>query len=428
VSRQLVNQLLRRSPAGDVLSAGLARRARYALRRPLRGELADIPLYAIDDAGSARVLGALSLVAPEGTLLPLEATAWPVPAQSRDGWWDGLPYPVHSIRPQGYLGREFAHNEHRTLGVSANPDEWTDDDILWVLSRRGADTVGNLVLGNEAYSLWLERKLALPDSIPPKRLAEAYLRRAEDAVARAGSGSSAAGEFPKFTARRDLPGASTPHVIVKFSGAGQSATERRWGDLLVCEHLALERAHQLPGVSTARSRILTFAGRVFIEVERFDRVGMHGRLPQCGLDALSPAFLGSTRTQWPELVGELHRMGLVAATDMAAVEYLWWFGRLIANADMHLGNLSFHVQETLRLTPAYDMLPMAYAPLPGGELPVREFAPALPLPREQPAWLAAAREAVAFWSAAASDLRISEAFRALCQANASRLQDIAGKL
>jgi hypothetical protein len=167
---------------------------------------------------------------------------------------------------------------------------------------------------------------------------------------------------------------------------------------------------------------------VFIEVERFDRVGLNGRLPICGLDALVPTFLGMRSTDWPELVGSLYKLGLTDAASLSAVEYLWWFGRLIANTDMHLGNLSFHVEHTFRLAPAYDMLPMAYAPLPGGEVPHRDFAPALPLPTQRSTWLGACTVALQFWTAVAADARISNAFRSVCAANVTRLQRTADRV
>ena len=51
---------------------GQTRRIRYALRRPLRGRLDEIPVYTIDDNGRAAPLAPLSLVQPQGTLLPLQ--------------------------------------------------------------------------------------------------------------------------------------------------------------------------------------------------------------------------------------------------------------------------------------------------------------------------------------------------------------------
>ena len=40
----------------QVVVTGRARRTRYALRRALRGSLADLPLYALDSAGGARLV------------------------------------------------------------------------------------------------------------------------------------------------------------------------------------------------------------------------------------------------------------------------------------------------------------------------------------------------------------------------------------
>lgn len=428
VSAQTIRRMFGRMPSGAILATGRTHRARYALRRALRGTNEDLPVYAIDPQGRGQRLATLALVEPEGTLMALPDTDWPVPEESRDGWWDGLPYAIWSMRPQGYLGRRFAKAQHRDLGVPDDPEAWSDDDILWVLSRRGTDTAGNLVLGDEAYRRWLDERMREEPVLTPDDAPAEYARLAGESVTHGRAGSSAAGEFPKFTALRDLDGAMTPHVIVKFSGAGDSGAERRWADLLVCEHLALVHAASLPGVEAARSRVLRHEERTFLETERFDRVGPHGRLPICTLDAIQPAFVGARSTRWTDLVDRLHAARLVERDDVDRVAMLWWFGRLIANDDMHLGNLSFRVGRGFRLAPAYDMLPMAYAPLPGGEVPQREFAPALPLPAERASWLTSCRGAIAFWREAATDTRVGEAFRGVCRANAARLEEVAGKV
>jgi hypothetical protein len=64
------------------------------------------------------------------------------------------------------------------------------------------------------------------------------------------------------------------------------------------------------------------------------------------------------------------------------------------------------------LAPLYDMLPMAYAPLPGGEVPA--YAPRfqMPLPAERDVWVTSCALALRFWDAAAADGRISATFRA----------------
>jgi len=427
VATPTLHKLLRECPAGSVVAGGRSVRTRYALRRPLRGSLADIPLYAIGSTGDAALLASLALIHPQGTQLRLEQTGWPIPAEARDGWWDGLPYPLYDIRPQGYLGRIFARAEHEALGVPSSPEAWTDEDIVFALSQAGADTPGNLILGDAAYARWQRNKIDPAEPVGGVELGNHYVQLAERTLAHGVAGSSAAGEFPKFTALR-LDAQTTPHVLVKFSGAGDSAAERRWADLLVCEHLALECAARMPNVSSARTRIVQHGGRSFLESERFDRVGPYGRLPICSLDVIAAAFLGSTSTDWPALAALLLREGLLGAESVRQVELLWWFGQLIANTDMHLGNLSFRVAPVLALTPAYDMLPMLYAPQRGGEVPPQDFAPPLPSFAQAEVWRTAATHAIEFWQQASDDPRISQPFRATCAANAQRVRSLAERV
>lgn len=408
---------------GDrVVSGGKARRARYALRRPLRGDPSDLPLYAIDGDGRATLVARLAPLAPQGALMPIEAAGWPVVDEARDGWWDGLPYPLYDMRPQGYMGRQFARAEHQRLEVSADPGEWSDDDILFVLSRSGSDVSGNLILGDLACERWLQAKGSEPEPIPGAKVGAAYARLAEQAIAQGVPGSSAAGEFPKFSALRDLDGQATPHVLVKFSGADGSPAVRRWADLLVAEHLALECAATMPGVESARSRVVAQAGRTFLEVERFDRLGRFGRSRLVSLDTVNAALIGESAVDWTRLAARLAGLGWLSAQDELRIQHLWWFGRLIANSDMHLGNLSFRPQGALALAPVYDMLPMLYAPLAGGELPGREFQPPLPLPAQRASWTAACEAALMFWRRVSADRRISEAFRKLSANNAVLLR------
>jgi hypothetical protein len=100
---------------------------------------------------------------------------------------------------------------------------------------------------------------------------------------------------------------------------------------------------------------------------------------------------------------------------------------------MHDGNLSFKPQRSaepspLTLAPAYDMLPMLYAPQRGVELPPVNFAPRLPMPAEREAWQVAAHAAEGFWSRAAEDARISAPFRAICTENLQTVRKTAALL
>lgn len=107
------------------------------------------------------------------------------------------------------------------------------------------------------------------------------------------------------------------------------------------------------------------------------------------------------------------------------VEELHWFGRFIANTDMHHGNLSFRPEgAAFSLASAYDMLPMAYAPHRGGEVPEIAFPPlALPGPPagREAAWSRMLDVALVFWAGAAADPRSGQAFRATSAANAEHL-------
>jgi HipA-like C-terminal domain len=411
-----------------LVTTGKARRTRYALRRDLRGEMQPLPLYEVDRNGRAHLLAKLDLIRPQGSCLPLEGTGWPVPEESRDGWWPGLPYPLYDMRPQGYMGRQFARAEHRQLQVSPNPQEWGDDDVAHVLSRSGSDVSGNLILGDHAVEHWQQGKALPIEPLKARALGPAYARLAELAIGAGVAGSSAAGEFPKFAALRERSGSATPHVLVKFSGASKSAAERRWSDLLVAEHLALESIAAMPGLAGARSRIALHAGRTFLEVERFDRHGAFGRSRLISLSTLDAALLGGRSSDWSALAVGFESIGLLDHATVERIERLWWFGRLIANTDMHTGNLSFVPDDSLALAPAYDMLPMLYAPLPGGELPTRAFEPALPLPLQREAWSAACVAATSFWELAARDERIGTAFRRTCAANAKRLREVAERV
>ncbi len=385
-------------------------------------------MYEVDRAGRAERVARLALVHPQGTCMSLTDTGWPMPDESRDGWWDGLPYPLYDMRFQGFMGRQFARAEHHRLGVSANPEEWSDDDVLHVLSSSGSDLSGSLIVGDPAYEHWQARKSAPTKPLKARALGRAYGALAHQAIIDGVPGSSAAGEFPKFSALRELAGSDTPHVLVKFSGADGSPAVRRWADLLVCEHLALECAATLPGIQSARSRIVAHGGRTFLEVERFDRHGHFGRSRLAALTTLNAALIGDGSNDWAHLAHRFAQAGLIEPATVEHVRCLWWFGRLIANTDMHTGNLSFAPQGKLTLAPTYDMLPMLYAPLPGGEVPTRSFEPSLPLPPLRSAWTTACQAAVLFWTRGSKDVRISEDFRRMCALNSLRLQQVAQKL
>lgn len=409
----------------EAIRRGGSRRTRYSLRRALRGRGEAFPLYRIDADGTGHVAGGLDLTYPAGSALLLsEPLAWPLAdGEMSDGWFDGLPYPLLDMRPQGFLGRNFAHLYRQILEVSENLSDWSDDDVVHVLATYGHDQSGDLILGDRAYQRHLDGRRDWESRlIRTDQLATVYPEQARLALAQGIAGSSAAGEFPKFTAMRDMAGTPVA-VIVKFSGADDSAAVRRWADLLVCEHLALETLPAELGIAAAKSAIHLHQGRTFLEVVRFDRCGAHGRAPLCSLASINGALLGKAGVSWAVVAEALQRNNWLSADAVSQVKQLWWFGKLIANTDMHEGNLSFH--PGLTLAPAYDMLPMQYAPLRGGEVPPQTFVPQLPLPADAGEWRLATRAAIAFWNRCAMDSRISLPFQDICAGNAANIARIA---
>jgi len=421
-----------RAAGEDVISRGSARRTTYAARRALRGSKAALPLYRVGEHGAVQELAHLDLTYPDGCAVEFKADfGWPLDDEMQAGWFDGLPYPLQDMRPQGFLGRNFARHHATLLQVPEDPTVWTDDHALHAMSLLGTDLLGNLILGEPACRQWLERVQADPpppgvqivdDAMVPERCEQLAVR----ALAQGIVGSSAGGEFPKFETVRRLADGQIRHVLVKFSGADDSAGTQRWSDLLVCEHLASLALPTHLGVQAATTRIHRFGDRTFLEVERFDRHGLHGRSGVASWASVNGALFGLAGAPWTEAARQLAARAWLSADDARHTALLWHFGQLIGNNDMHDGNLSFRPgtlggRAAFRLAPAYDMLPMLYAPARGVELPPREFRPRLPLPAERELWDPAARAAVGFWQAAAGDTRISASFRVTCAANAEAL-------
>ena len=416
-----------RAAGTSVLSIGRARRTSYAARRPLRGSDAPLPVFRVDPRGGSEQAGQIDLAYPNGCVLEYRGGTfeWPLDADMRDGWFEGIPYPMQDLRPDGFLGRAFARENAAVLQVGEDPRTWSDDDALYALSLLGADLGGNFIIGEAAYRLWLEQLQRPLDIVTDVQLEQSYPARAQRAMQQGVGGSSAGGEFPKFTAVREL-GGTPAHVIVKFSGSDESPGTERWSDLLVCEQLAASCVFHLPGLVASSSSIHRAGGRTFLEVVRFDRHGAHGRSPLCSWAAVNNDWFGLSGRPWTEGAAHLRERGLIDAETRDAVARLWHFGQLIANTDMHDGNLSFLPGAPgLRPAPVYDMLPMLYAPQRGVELPERNFAPRLPLPAERESWQQAAQAAMDFWSRASNDNRISDGFRPTCARNAQAVRDAA---
>lgn len=375
----------------QVVRVGRARASRYALRRTVRGLPAELPVYRVDAAGRPELAARLVLLAG--------GEHWIERASGGDHF-EGLPPVIHDMAPQGFLGRRFS-DMHPSLDLPRRLEDWSDDHRLIALARRGPDAPGNLVVGDES----LERMLAEENG----EVARAEYPALSRESAEGGAGSSAGGEQPKFTAFT-----SRGHLLVKFTSGDGSPAERRWRDLLASEALAANVIRDA-GIPAARSEVVDAGTQRFLEVERFDRTGERGRRGVITLGPLDDDLYGR-RDSWSEAAQRLQRAGLLSAEDARRVRLLDAFGARIGNGDRHFGNVSFFAdglrqRPPLELAPAYDMLPMAYAPSAGMVQEIR----AVPVAQRAywlDVWEGAGRMAADFWRRVQEEERISAEFRA----------------
>ena len=398
--------------SGEMQKVGAARKQRYVLPRTVRDVGRSIAVMRIDTQGQA---------SPFARMVPLAGGAvWVDEEDGLSKRFDGLPWFLDDMRPQGFMGRTFAHS-HPELQLGNDPRYWSDDDVLRALALCGDDLPGNLVVGEQAFA----RFHTLPQRASRAASSDDYPALANAAMQGTLGGSSAGGEQPKFCTTT----AGRP-VLVKFSPAGDAPTDQRTRDLLVCEHLALQTLADA-GVSAATTQIFTAAGRVFLEVERFDRIaqstanqsGLLGRVGMVSLMVYDAEYVG-TMDNWAATANRMQERQLLRPEDARTLRLLEAYGVLIANTDRHYGNISLLLQDDdWILAPAYDVLPMHYAPV-GGELVPRNFAqhPLQPTAATLPEWPLALALARSFWAAAAADLRISAGFRQIAAENLGHLE------
>lgn len=362
--------------AGEqVCRIGRARAVRYARTRSIEGLGQRLPVFRVSERGEATAFGTLHLL--------WEGQHWWERPAYRSQHFTGLPPPLADMAPQGFLGHGFSAR-FPELGLPQRVADWSDDHRLIALARRGEDCVGDLIIGNESFTRFVAWE-------PERAGREQYPRLAERSSIDA-PGSSAGGEQPKFGVF-----SRGRHVLVKFATDASSGAARRWRDLLWCEWKALETVVRA-GIAAARAECVDVRGWRFLEVERFDRIGERGRRPVLTLGALDDEYFGK-RDSWTAAAARLlGRPFSLAPADASRLRWLDAFGQLIGNTDRHFGNVAFFVEAdaTLRLAPAYDMLPMVLAPA-GETVVARPFEPSPPTGDNIDLWPDAAAWAERYW-------------------------------
>jgi hypothetical protein len=424
---EVTRPTLARAVAPPIVRLGKARATEYALLRNLRGE-SQWPLYRMTP--DARVFAV-------GTLLALERGEFalvsdkPRPALMHPpferGIYPDVPWFLDDLRPNGFLGRTYAHRVAQELRVPADIKLWNAEHVIAALLHGGATQSGDLMLGDLAMARAV-RELDTPgDEVLWADRPRRYPELAADVMRGEPPGSSPGGEQAKFTATlRD--GDARQAVIVKFSAAEDSPAARRWATLLRCEAWASDALAEA-GIAVANSRLLEGDGQVFLESERFDRTPMLGRRGFVSLAAIAAAFHGEAGMPWWRYADLLERDGWLSAEDAVALRRISWFGLLIDNSDMHLGNFGLMLTDTLPLqaAPVYDMLPMRLRPGAQGTVVERDYVAPVPVDGQLEHWRWATGPAMAFWRRVQADERIEPAVRAFARHAEAAIRQLASR-
>lgn len=390
------------------------RTPRYALLRDLPGGLpARQRVYRVLEGGSIQPFADLAFLHGGGTLERREAGT---------RLYQGLPPYMACAAPSGFMGRQLALEAARESRQPASLNDWNDDHRVAWLFTRGLNLPGNLVFGDAPLQLEMELRGLAPT---PAEGRAAHYEALCSTPSASGWGSSVGGDQPKFVALIEGIG----HVLVKFARRGS-----RMAELLTLEDLAL-RALAEAGVPAAPTRLLATDAHVFLEVQRFDRVGRHGRIGVLSAGAVDDELFGR-RDAWPEFAARCEQARLLSADQARHVHTLAAFSELIGNNDRDFENLSLLIAEDggyAGLAPAYDILPMRYASLGGGVDPA--LLPITPkvgsIGARPEVWAGAWQAAERFWQAARDEALpapLSDGMRQLAATNLAVARDFVAPL
>lgn len=389
----------------EVVQFGKARATRYALIKPVRG-VASFPLWQVNAQGNASDFGVLYPCWPNGSsLVERDCGEWQ--------WFDGLPWYLTDLRPQGFLGRAWGRAIAAKTHLPEDIRLWQEDEVLYALRTWHGENAGGWIVGEDNYQRWINSPD--PIAIAQSDKSSRYQQLAQDALAGEIVGSSAGGEQPKFACYAQTS-QGDKHVLIKFSAGARNAVSERWGDLLIAESIALSVLSAADVNASHATALCSETGQVFLESVRFDCVGIRGRVQIVSLEALQSEYVSSPGT-WPGTARQLAAMHCIDEGSHQEIEKVWAFGRLIANSDMHAGNLSFYLSGTpMKMAPVYDMLPMWFAPANSGVVRNEVADIKVDATVSKAAWEFALPLAEQFWQQVEGDKRISAGFQDLARA------------
>ncbi|MBI3535847.1 MAG: HipA domain-containing protein [Deltaproteobacteria bacterium] len=397
ISRPTLSRLISKAPH-SLMRLGKTRAINYGATREIPGLGSKLPMFKVNESGQLSAVGNFIILHKEYYAAAPQNTIF-----------SGLPPEMFDMAPQGFMGRAFIQKFANELNLPTRLENWSNDHILIAISRRGEDLPGNLIIGKESAERFTKLNI---NSISHKQ----YTNLALLSLSGQPIGSSAGGEQPKFSAY-----VAGRQCIIKFAGIDHSKAQLRWKDLLISEFIALQilKEHQ---ISSSKAELVFQGKMVFLVVERFDRTGPKGRCAVLTLAAIENLLFGA-RDSWSSSAERLERANHIDKNTERCIKLLDAFGVMIADSDRHFHNIAFFSQSTFdhkfqtlkfKLAPAFDKLPMLFAPI-SGQVIEKKFELPIPSSEMLDVWEEARDLAIQFWDKVSKEKTISEHFRKIAR-------------
>ena len=372
ISQPTLSRWVKRVP--HLVRIGETYHSKYALQVEVPGIGSEQGVYMVTEEGILKPVGVIKfLKAGQTAFTPLGYV------------YDGQYPPLYDMMPEGYMGGAFVRRYGSGLEFPKKLSDWSEAQKLIAIAKRGEDMVGNLVFGRESAERWQQqqtREFRMEDLPILARQASAGYP----------AGSPVGGGQPKFAVYT-----GKKHYLVKYIRKENTPTSNRWMELLRCEHTALNILMKF-GIPAAHTRITESDEFIFLLSERFDRVGAKGRRPVVSLRAVDKHFYNDPQ-RW-SLTGEKLLVDRrISRPTLEQIKLIEAFSILIGDSDRQFDNLSLIPDlnfSKFTLAPAYDKLPMSFAPR-RGDIPTRKFIPPLPENNLIEVWDKAEKMASEFW-------------------------------
>lgn len=132
------------------------------------------PLWRVNEQGRACKWGDLYPCWPQGSCLVMsEEGTWQ--------WFDGLPWYLTDLRPQGFLGRSWGRSIASQYQLPEDIRLWQETDVLYALNQFYGENPGGWLVGEENYQRWLASEP--PEVITENQKLQAYAQLSRKALA-----------------------------------------------------------------------------------------------------------------------------------------------------------------------------------------------------------------------------------------------------